>query len=78
MRMAKVFRSGNSQAVRIPKDFQLRDREVEITRQGDALVLRPKRKSWAPLIRSLDRFTADYMAKGRRQPLRERRRRAFK
>ena len=77
MRTGKVFRSGNSQAVRIPKEFRLLAREVEITRRGNALVLRPKRKSWAPLIQSLERFTADYMAAGRRQPRRERRRQAF-
>ncbi len=77
MKTARVFRSGNSQAVRIPKEFHLRHSEVEISRRGDTLVLRPKRGSWAPLLRSLDRFTADYMAGRRRQPRRERRRRAF-
>jgi len=78
MRTARVFRSGNSQAVRIPKEFQLQDSEVEITKRGDALVLRPKRGSWAPLLRSLGRFSADYMAGRRRQPRLERRRQAFR
>lgn len=78
MRTARVFRSGNSQAVRIPREFQVQERELEITKRGDTLVLKPKRKSWAPLIESLARFTDDYMAGGRRQPRRDRRRRAFK
>lgn len=77
MGTARVFRSGNSQAVRIPKEFRLPDAEVEITRHGDALILRPKRRSWAPLIESLGRFTDDYLARRRRQPRREKRTRAF-
>lgn len=77
MKTAKLFMSGNSQAVRIPKEFRLKGDEVEIQKKGDTLVLRPKRKSWAPFIASLKRFTGDFMAKGRRQPPPQRRGRAF-
>jgi antitoxin VapB len=42
MSTAKVFRSGNSQAVRLPKQFRLKSTEVEIFRRGDELVLREK------------------------------------
>ena len=42
MSTAKVFRSGNSQAVRLPKQFRLKSAEVEIFRRGDELVLREK------------------------------------
>jgi virulence-associated protein VagC len=38
---SKVFQNGNSQAVRIPKEFQFNTDTVEITRQGNTLVLRP-------------------------------------
>jgi len=68
MKTAKIFRSGNSQAVRIPKDFQLEGDEVEILKRGKTLVLRPKKKSWEALIESLQKFTDDFMEKGRRQP----------
>lgn len=68
MKTAKVFRSGNSQAVRIPKEFHLEDGEVEIRRKGDSLILRPKKRSWAALFKSLDKFTEDFMAEGRNQP----------
>jgi antitoxin VapB len=68
MKTAKVFKSGNSQAVRIPKEFHLEGEEVEIRRRGDSLVLRPKKQSWAALIESLKKFTNDFMAEGRRQP----------
>ena len=39
---ACVFRSGNSQAVRLPKEFRLKSKEVEIFRRGDEIVLREK------------------------------------
>lgn len=45
MRTAKVFRSGNSQAVRIPAEFQFDTDEVEIFRRDDELVLRKKAAS---------------------------------
>ena len=47
---AKIFRSGNSQAVRLPKQFRFDVDEVEITREGDAVVLRPLRSSPEKLI----------------------------
>jgi len=42
MGTAKVFRSGNSQAVRLPKQFRLKSKEVEIFRRGKEIVLREK------------------------------------
>ena len=42
MSTAKVFQSGNSQAVRLPKEFQFDVSEVEIFKQGDDVVLRKK------------------------------------
>ena len=45
MKTAKIFRSGNSQAVRIPKEFQMKGDEVEIERKGELLLLRPKKRS---------------------------------
>jgi antitoxin VapB len=40
MATAKVFRSGNSQAVRIPREFQFDTDEVDIERRGDEIILR--------------------------------------
>src|SRR2546426_8000463 len=42
MATARVFKSGNSQAVRLPKQFRLKTREVEISRRGDEIVLRER------------------------------------
>jgi antitoxin VapB len=49
MSLAKIFWSGNSQAVRLPKDFRFpaNTDEVEIHREGDHLVLKPvQREDW--------------------------------
>ena len=69
---AKVFRSGNSQAVRLPKDFRFDVEEVEISREGDAVILRPRQvvsTRWTSLRAAVDRgFSADFTAEGRQQP----------
>ena len=51
MATAKVFRSGNSQALRLPKQFRLKSKEVEIFRRGDEIVLREKD---GDLVRAFD------------------------
>jgi antitoxin VapB len=45
MATAKVFKSGNSQAVRLTKEFRFRGKEVEIFRRGDEVVIREKEKA---------------------------------
>jgi antitoxin VapB len=77
MAITKVFKSGNSQAVRIPKEFQFGSDEVEIRRKGDTLVLKPKANSWTPLVESLKKFSDDFMADGRQQPDVQKRDRSF-
>ena len=77
IKTAKVFQSGNSQAVRIPKEFHIDGDEVQIRRKGSALIPRPMRQSWATLIDSLSKFSDDFMQKGRRQPPAQQRKRAF-
>jgi antitoxin VapB len=44
MATAKVFKSGNSQAVRLPKEFRFHGEEVDIFRRGDEVVMREKSK----------------------------------
>jgi antitoxin VapB len=69
---AKVFQSGNSQAVRLPREFRFDVEELEITREGDAVILRPvatKKESWSGLKAALARgMSDDFMANGREQP----------
>jgi antitoxin VapB len=47
MGTARVFRSGNSQAVRLPKQFRVKSKELEIFRRGDEIVLREKQGNMA-------------------------------
>lgn len=47
MDKAKVFWSGRSQAVRLPKEFRFAGDEVRIRRQGRAVVLEPISDDWA-------------------------------
>lgn len=48
--ITKTFKSGNSQAVRIPSDMQLPYGEVEITVHGDGLLVRPIKKQTAAVL----------------------------
>jgi antitoxin VapB len=63
--LAKVFKSGNSQAVRLPKEFRFDVSEVEIFKRGDEVVLKQKpaniAKAFAILtqLNSADRFFED-------------------
>ena len=50
MATAKIFQSGNSQAVRLPKEFRFRSTEVEITRRGDDVVLREKPRNLGYIV----------------------------
>lgn len=65
MATARVFKSGNSQAIRLPKEFRVDAREVEIFRRGDEIVLREKKRSAAEIFDILASFTEDFMADGR-------------
>jgi len=48
MKTAKLFRTGGSQAVRLPKEFRLEGSEVYIFQEGDRIVLFPKKKKQWP------------------------------
>jgi antitoxin VapB len=65
MTTTKVFQSGNSQAVRIPREFQFNVAEVEIERQGDTLILRPLAYSLAAAFAALADLPDDFYAEGR-------------
>ncbi len=70
--LARVFQSGNSQAIRLPKEFRFDVERVEVTRGGDALILRPHVEHQAPWssLKAALRYgvTEDFMANGREQP----------
>ena len=64
----KVFTSGNSQAVRIPKEFHIDFSELLIKKIGSSIILTPKESNWENLERSLSEFSDDFMTEGRSQP----------
>lgn len=50
MRTVSIFKNSTSQAIRIPKDMEFPDLvELEISREGDTITLRPARPSWSSL-----------------------------
>ncbi|MDR0230566.1 MAG: antitoxin [Dysgonamonadaceae bacterium] len=68
MLTTKVFKSGNSQAVRIPKEYQIDSDELYINKIGNAIVIFPKNDPWKLFKESLADFSDDYFAGGRNQP----------
>jgi antitoxin VapB len=73
MATAKVFRSGNSQAVRLPKQYRLKSKEVEIYRRGDEIVLREKRGSMVRAFELLASLPKDIDLGPRRKDLPQKR-----
>jgi len=60
MKTARIFKSGNSQAVRLPKEFQLSVKEVEVFKKDGNLILRPMKKTWKDYFARSRRFTEDF------------------
>ncbi|MFO0793117.1 MAG: type II toxin-antitoxin system VapB family antitoxin [Candidatus Brocadiaceae bacterium] len=67
MKKAKLFKNGQSQAVRLPKEFRFEGTHVFIKKEGNMAVLIPAKKTWDTLIRSLEKFSDDFMSE-RKQP----------
>ena len=65
MEIAKLFWSGRSQAVRLPKDFRFEGEEVRIRRHGEAVILEPIAKDWAWLDQIIGPLDEDFMAAAR-------------
>lgn len=70
---AKIFRSGGSQAVRLPKEFRFDADEVCIKQVGTAVLLFPKQSAWALMRETFGQADDDFM-RDREQPARAERR----
>jgi len=68
MNTAKVFQNGNSQAVRLPKEFQFDTSEVQIFRRGDEVILKKNPRNLARVFELLTELSDDFMENGRQQP----------
>jgi len=67
MDTAKLFESGNSQAIRLPKAYRLPGKKVFLKRMGKAIIVLPEDSGWEPMLESLSEFDDDFMAE-RNQP----------
>lgn len=73
MQTVRVFQSGNSQAIRIPREFALDESEMYIQKVGNSLILTSMKDHWSSLKASLSIFSDDIFNKGREQPKMQRR-----
>jgi antitoxin VapB len=67
MTTTKIFRNGNSQAVRIPAElaYDRPEMDVEIERIGDEIRIRPARRSLAQVMTKFAQFSPEFMEQGR-------------
>lgn len=65
METARIFTSGRSQAVRIPKEYRFSVDEVYINKVGDALILTPVEGLPKLFDEGLRSFSCDFMSEGR-------------
>jgi antitoxin VapB len=72
MKTAKLFVNGNSQAVRLPKEYRFRGDEVVIKRLGNAVVLLPKDDPWQNMFDALTEFSEDFSISREQSELQER------
>jgi antitoxin VapB len=65
----KLFKNGNSQAIRIPSElaYSTWDIELVIERHGDELRIRPAQRRMGDVLGKLAKFSPDFMAEGRGQ-----------
>ena len=68
MDTAKVFWSGRSQAVRLPKEFRVDGREVRIRRRGNAIILEPVPETWEWLDRIVETVDKDFASAALEEP----------
>ncbi len=68
MKKAKIFKNGQSQAIRLPKEFQFKGKEVFAQRVGNGVLLLPADSPWELFRQSLNNFSNDFMV-DREQPI---------
>jgi len=54
MKTTKVFKSGNSLAVRLPKEFAVKEKELYITKVGNRILMFPPDKKWDVIFEELN------------------------
>ena len=72
MKSAKIFKNGQSQAVRLPKECRFDDDHVLVKKSGNVVMLIPEKESWDSLVKSLERFSDDFMSERQQPPVQKR------
>jgi antitoxin VapB len=72
MDTARLFQSGNSQAIRLPKKYRLPGSTVYLKRLGKAIIVLPEDSAWQPMLESLSEFDDDFMVERNQPPVQER------
>ncbi len=72
MTVAKVFRNGRSQAIRLPKEFRVNADEVYLKRTREGFLVIPK-DPWEVFFEGVEELSDDFFRDGRTQPKLERR-----
>jgi len=62
--ITKVFQSGNSQAVRLPREFRLNTEEVFITKEGNKIVITPRPENWQGFMQGIGPLSEDFSITG--------------
>ena len=73
MTTAKLFWSGRSQAIRLPKEFRFEGDEVRIRRHGAAVIVEPVAETWQWLDALVGDLDPDFVAAAEEQPAQQRR-----
>lgn len=73
MKMAKIFKSGNSQAVKLPKEFAFTSNEVEILQRNNEVILREVPRNLKRAFTLLTQFPDDYFNEKRKDSLPQKR-----
>ncbi len=76
MKTARIFKNGQSQAVRLPREYRFEGDHVFIKKEDNTVVLIPAKNSWDVLFRSLQKFSDDFMS-DREQPETQKREKFF-
>jgi antitoxin VapB len=68
MPFTKVFKSGNSMAIRLPKGIKFDTNDVEIFRRGNEVIIRERQTKPTDIFDILTSLPDDFMAEGRNDP----------
>lgn len=71
-RVARLFRNGRNQAVRLPRDYEIDAEEVYVQRKGAKLILTPKPRSWDAYFAGARRLSEDFPERTEDPPAQER------